>query len=181
VGFYAIVTVPGLPNRDKELNMPELEVHSLLLKREDISEHLLVNLLGRVFHFTSARSWNQIRTCGYIDANQEGKHRSTSVHSNKSMGRHLGAVCLFDLRNKSEDVLRKDWIFYDYFERRWNKDPSYFLLLRESCFPTLTMLGEINSQLREEMMYIPQVESWHVGNLPLNQVEMVYQVQIDLN
>lgn len=158
--------------------MPDFEVHSLALKKEEVSELFLPKLLGRVFHFTTARSWEQIQSCGYIDINQAGKNGSTSVHSHKSMGRHLGAVCLFDLRDKGEEVLRKDWILYDYFERRWKREPSYFLFLGESYFPSLTTLGQIDSQQQDEMMYIPDVESWHVGNLPLKHLEMVYRVQM---
>ncbi len=160
--------------------MSNIEVRSLSFRKEEVSELLLPKLLGRVFHFTTSSGWAQIQSCGYIETNETGKYRGTSIHSHESMGRHLGAVCLFDLSKCSqEDLLRKDWILYDYFERRWKREPSFFLFLGENHFPALTTLDQIELCLKKEKMYIPKIESWHIGNLPLSHLEMIYQVQIN--
>lgn len=158
--------------------MHNIHIHNLTLSKSEVSEVLLPKLLEHVFHFTTSKSWEQIRACGQIDINQDGKFGETSIHSEKSMGRHLGAICLFDLRNQSKKILAEDKILYDFLERRWEQKPSYFLFLRESLYPALLTLDKIDPDLKEKMMYIPEIESWHLGKLSLNHIEMIYRVQV---
>lgn len=158
--------------------MQDFQLHSLTLTTENISKVFLPKLLGRVFHFTTSIGWKHIQTCRYIDSNKSGKHGNTSIHSKESLGRHLGAVCLFDLRGKGEEVLDKNLIFYDYFNRRWGPEPSYFLFLADQYLSQVTTLSEIDKSLKEQTMYIPNLESWHLGDLPLDRIQMVYKVQV---
>ncbi len=158
-----------------------MKIKKLTLKKDELPSELFPRLLGNVFHFTTSRSWNNIQSCAYVDTNQTGKYRTTSVHSQQSLGHHLDAVCMFDLRGKEETVFRKDWILFDYFNRRWTTEPSYFLILAPQHLSSIKTLRDIDETLKQDKMYIPEVESWHLGKLPLERVELIYQVQIIQN
>jgi hypothetical protein len=156
----------------------DLKIHTFTFKENEVSRVFLPKLLGTVFHFTTSEGWERIQACGYVDPNRSGRYEATSVHSEESLGRHLGAVCLFDLRNKSEDILREDLILYDYFARRWESEPSYFLLLSSSGLSQVTTQNEVEPRWLDQKMYIPEIESWYAGKLPLDRLEAVYKVQI---
>lgn len=154
------------------------EIISLQMTEAEALEEFLPTLLGRVFHFTKEDCWHRIAESGFVDTNQSGKLQPNSVHSHESLGRRLGAVCLFDLRGQDESIFSRDRILYDYLSRRWKKSPSCFLVVKPSHHTSLTTLADIAPDVREKTMYIPNIESWHPGNFPIDKLEQIYRLEI---
>lgn len=137
----------------------------------------LPKLIGTVFHFTTSENWSPIKASGQIATNQAGRFKTHSVHSHESVGHHLDAVCLFDFRNCDYEDLQKSTIFYDYLTRRWRDRTVYFLLIGQQRLPFITTEAELDEATRENKMYIPTIESWHRGNIPVSDIAQVYEVQ----
>ncbi len=112
-------------------------------------------------------------------SNKEGKFIYGSVHSHQSIGNYLGAVCLFDLRSVSEMILGKNSLFQDYFSRRITTDsPTYFLVLNEKAYSKILRLEDVENELKQKLMYMPEIESWYIDDLDLFNIEAVYEVSL---
>lgn len=149
------------------------------LTKIDLLEKFLPSLSNSVFHFTYSKNWPLILEKEKILSNTNGKYGYGSVHSQKSMGCYLGAVCLFDLRNVNIDSLGEGSIYYDYFNRRVTEaSPGYFLILSKAIYSKVIRLDNVDKKLQQEMMYIPDIESWHVGDLDLQNIETVYEISL---
>lgn len=135
-------------------------------------------LLGSVFHFTNEGAWQEIKRCGYISTNKLKKYSFTSIHSQESLGHHLNAVCLFDLREKSIDIFANNLILFDFFSRRWGAGPVYLLVLKQRAHIDLETFKNVDEDLLKTKMYIPQIESWHIGDLPLDRIDKVYEINV---
>jgi hypothetical protein len=146
------------------------------LNKKTLFSRFLPSLRESVFHFTKSCNWIEIKKCEEVQVNTNGKFSYGSVHSHKSMGAHLGAICLFDLRGKVDNYMTEGTIFHDYFNRRIKDRPVYFLVLNLKLNPSILTIKEIDKQLLEKKMYIPDIESWYVGNLNLRDVAVVYEV-----
>jgi hypothetical protein len=66
---------------------------------------LLDCLENQVFHVTTRAAFDGIQQTGEIKNNKSGT-LPINTSSTASYGRLQGYVCLFDLRNKSEEVIR---------------------------------------------------------------------------
>lgn len=146
------------------------------LNEETLFNSFLPSLKGSVFHFTFEDSWHDIKNCGQLVTNKNGKFGYGSVHSHNSMGNHLGAICLFDLREVENSKMDYGTIFWDYFHRRVRSKPCYFLVLDSKSYSDIMILDDIDEKLRKEKMYIPDIESWHKGNLSLEKITTVHEV-----
>jgi len=142
-------------------------------------EKFLPSLRGKVFHFTYSKSWLLIQKTKKVLSNKEGKFIYGSVHSHQSIGNYLGAVCLFDLRSVSEMILGKNSLFQDYFSRRITTDsPTYFLVLNEKAYSKILRLEDVENELKQKLMYMPEIESWYIDDLDLFNIEAVYEVSL---
>jgi len=46
-------------------------------------------------------------------------------------------------------------------------------------FGDLTVFADLDNHTKENTMYLPAIESWHVGHLPLQKLESIYVVHIE--
>lgn len=76
-------------------------------------ERLLGDLEGKVFHLTSRHAWNLIQASGAVEHNKN-KLFKINTGSQKSFGRLMGWVCLFDLRNASSELITDSLDRYDF-------------------------------------------------------------------
>lgn len=148
------------------------------LSKEAFFHSFLPSLVNQIFHFTYANKWTSIEKCGQLEINIEGKFGYGSVHSHNSMGNYLGAICLFDLRGIEDHKLREKTIFRDYFDRRVKNSPHYFLVLDSNYYSSVVTLDDVSENLKEEKMYILDIESWYIGNLGLHKISTVHEVWI---
>lgn len=147
-------------------------------------EALLDRLRDRVFHVTSRRAYEGIIRAGAVLHNRDERF-PLNVASSKSFGRANGWVCLFDLRGKSEAVIREALSKYYFLAPTWLAEATpngstyelAFLFLDAQAWSKL----EPNESARSaspSVQYVPEVEVWFKGDLPLDLVDDVLLVSM---
>ena len=148
---------------------------------KDYRNDLLRHLTGRIFHVTTATAFDYIQEDNYIFHNKSGRlpiHRS----SENSYGRKNGWVCLFDLRNQSNETIRDALIKYDFLRPNWLVDHKLeqteshltYLFLKPASYSEIIP----NSQGQPYAFFVPQVECWYPGDMPLGHIDSVLFVRI---
>jgi len=153
-------------------NIIELE-----FKLEEMYEKFYPKLNKQVFHYTSGINFDSILEEKYVHPIKDNAQR-TSAHSHESMGRHLGAVCLFDLRFESNENIEKIRGWYNFLAPRFEDKTLVYLILSPKHHVDVTTLSMVDEQSKEQAMYLPHIESWHVNPIPLNKIETIYKVTI---
>jgi hypothetical protein len=152
--------------------IPEVEV-----QEERLIDEVLPKLLGKIFHITSASGLNGIIQEGAILPNADDQFPSTYGQSRNSVGRHINAVCLFDLRDISSEDLQ--WTL-DCFSLGPHSlgDTVVFLFLDQNFANKLIYPSDLDPETRSNGIYIPKSECWYPQRLPLNHVECEMTVKI---
>lgn len=148
------------------------------VRHENLKSELLTKLNNKVFHFTNLEVWKQIKASGSIIPNQSQIFKTTSTQSHKSLGHHLNAICLFDLREKTKDQINQGIYLYDFLGIHRPKDKACYLIIDPEYYQSLTTFDEVDENLRDSKMYIPEIECWHVGPIALDQISGVYEVSV---
>lgn len=156
----------------------------IYLKNENFRCDLLRRLNGRVFHVTTAAAFENIQRDNFIFHNKSGRfpiHTSSEI----SFGRKNGWVCLFDLRCQSDDAIQDALEKYDFLRPDWLVDHELdqtvshlaYLFLHPEKYSVLIP----NSQGQLCDFFIPKVECWYPGDMPLDNIEEVLFVRIAEN
>jgi hypothetical protein len=141
-----------------------VNIEHLRVKRSDLKEVVLPRLRGRVFHVTTPSAFEGIRTDEQVHSNVDERHAFTYPQSKNNWGRNQGYVCLFDLRDVSEENL-KDALMKFYFLKPSRADPV-FLFLNPAEYGRLipwTAAPVIS-------MRVPHVECWYPTDLQIEKV-----------
>ncbi len=104
-----------------------MPVERIAVKRGDLEAIVLPRLLGTVFHVTSTAGFEGIRMSGANCSNQDGKLPFTFPQWQNNWGRQQGWVCLFDLRDVSEENLR-DALMKFHFLKPTDANPVFLFL-----------------------------------------------------
>jgi len=171
-----------------------MEIESIEFIDTEYKDQLLGLLRDKVFHITTAKAFESIQKDGFVYENQDEKY-PPNEGSLKSFGRCRGWVCLFDLRGKSDkeidNVLSR---FYNFLRPSWfvelNESEYYtesrlvYLYLSQAYYKDLVPNREA-SQNNKPSQFIPDVECWYPGNMPVGYIEKSICVRIrqtyDLN
>ena len=165
-----------------------METQSIdFLDKED-TDQLLGLLRENVFHITTAIAYKNILKDGFIFGNQDENY-PINTGSLKSFGRYRGWVCLFDLRGKSDKEIEDALTHYYFLGPSWFKE--YFENYTESRLVYLIMSDAYYHQLRPNWegrkslndgscftQYIPDVECWFPGKMPIELIEKAICVRI---
>lgn len=116
-----------------------LSIERLWIRQEDLKSDLLPILTGKLFHLTSLSAWIAIQISGAVTPNRNGEFKATSTQSHKSVGKHLDAVCLFDLRDKTTKQIAHGLSLYDFLSP-WRDEPNYYLILNPSAYEAVVMI-----------------------------------------
>lgn len=147
----------------------------------DFTDTLLDRLRGHVFHVTSLSSFRKIQTDGFIDTNEKSQYK-TPFGFPSSYGRRKGYVCLFDLREKSNEDIRfaHDCLPFTHPTRQLGPLVAY-LLLAESAFTKLISpeMAVKDVGAHRSMAWIPRIECWFPGQITLDFVSSVLSVDFD--
>lgn len=153
-------------------NIVDLEI-----KQSEMYNTFYPRISDKVFHYTSGENLISILKDKQITTVQASANR-TSVHSHESMGRALDGVCLFDLREKPIEQIEKIRGWYNFLAPRFEDNTLVFLVVSPVFYSDVTTLSEIDDATKESAMYLPHIESWHKGYLPLNKLEIIYRVKL---
>lgn len=164
-----------------------METQSIEFIDREYKDQLLELLRDKVFHVTTAKAFDYIQKDGFIYGNQDAKYplNPTSINS---FGRCRGWVCLFDLRGKSDkeidNVLSRS---YNFLGPEWFKELNeseyytesrlVYLYLSQAYYKDLVPNREA-SQNDKPSQFIPEVECWYRGNIPIEHIEKALCVKI---
>jgi len=164
-----------------------MEIESIDFEDIGFKDKLLGLLRDKVFHVTTAKAFENIQKDGFIYGNQDAKYPLNPTSLN-SFGRCRGWVCLFDLRGKSDEeidnVLSR---FYNFLRPKWfvklneseyyNESRLVYLCLSQAYYNELVPNREA-SQNDKRSQFIPEVECWYPGNIPIGHIEKSLCVRI---
>lgn len=152
-------------------------IKELIYKRYNYRKSLLNELRGNIFHFTTYESYIQIQEDGVLFNNKEERF-PLNTSSEGSYGRLMGWICLLSLRNLSDKIIKESIMKYDFLDSRIiynshliNKyvylilNPEYHDEIIQNDFARKNYV--IDGQ---PTLYIPFVECWYPGNLPLEKI-----------
>jgi len=161
----------------------------IIEKRKFENRKLLMEFLeDRVFHVTTLAAFEGIQQAGKIQNNRSGT-LPINTSSMSSYGRLHGHVCLFDLRNKSEEVIQHTLDCYYFLGPTWfmKHGRKYinwhlvYLFLKEEWFSELIPNSAAFAHLRQKEEYlqvIPDTEVWINECVPLTWIEKALVVKI---
>jgi hypothetical protein len=166
----------------------KIQIESLDYIDGDYEVELLRRLRENVFHVTTIEACGSILRDGFVFASKTGKY-PINTGSQKSVGRYRGWVCLFDLRGKTEKEIDEALNCYYFLGPHWFEEysPNYtelklaYLILSPSCYQHLIPNEIVRTCWNDGSgytQYIPRVECWFPGNLPIDYVERVLYVRI---
>lgn len=165
-----------------------METQSIDFIDRDYSDQLLGLLRENIFHLTTAKAYKRILKDGFIFGNQYEKY-PMNPGSLESFGRDRGWVCLFDLRGKSDKEIDDSLMKYYFLGPCWFKEifQSYtesrlvYLIMLKACFDQLVPNQEgIESWTNGSgfTQFIPNVECWFPGKLPIELISEALCVRI---
>ena len=133
-------------------------------KHFELEEVLLPLLLGRVFHVTTEATFDRICQLGRIYSNQEVEFALTLGHSKNCYGRKRGWVSLFDLSHTAD---------------AHNENTHVYLFMAESAWPSLISWKRASREVGATEVFIPFVEAWYPGDIPIELVSDSLMVTVD--
>jgi len=149
---------------------------------------LLDSLRNHVFHVTTRDAFKGIQQTGEISNNRAGVF-PINTSSQGSYGRLHGYVCLFDLRNKSEETIQHTLDCYYFLGPTWfmkhGKRFLYwnlvYLFLKQEYHDLLIPNSKAFEHFRktEEFLHtIPDTEAWIQERIPISWIEKALVVKI---
>lgn len=145
---------------------------------KEVRRGLLPHLIGRVFHVTRQNSLDEIQGVGYIDPNVDGALGNSFSQSSKSFGRANGCVCLFDFRGKSDEAISWGLDCCNFLENRDFADQIAVLRIDPVAFPQFIPAGSAYERGGAGTIWVPEVECWFPGRLPINLISDILIVTI---
>jgi hypothetical protein len=156
----------------------ESNCQMLELTVSELESELLPRLKKEVFHVTSLAAFQLIQGEGTIRANANGKLGNNWPRSVSSYGRKLGAVCLFDLREASEEQIQNGLSCLYFLAPLELGETVVFLILSHDAHPKIFAWNDPRHDAHALLQSVPYLECWHVGDMPLSIVDRTIRVQV---
>lgn len=159
------------------MSIPE-EPAKITCKDSDLRACVLPLLRGRVFHVTELQAFDSIRTTGSIKNNRDGQFSATHGQWANSYGRKRGWVCLFDLRNVTDVEVDEALQKYFFLKPFFDENEHVYLFISESVWPYLISWERAAREEAWKELFIPDVEVWYPGDIPISLVSDVLAVTV---
>jgi hypothetical protein len=156
----------------------KLKIENLSCHESQLRNFMIPSLRGNVFHLTNHQGLRGITKDGVIWNNKNGEFPYTYPQSARSYARKRGYVSLFDLRTTSDDEIEKALSNFYFLNPPFADNNPIFLILSESLYPELIPWTQARDENAWEEMFIPHVEAFHPGNIPVSYVNRVVSVKI---
>ena len=155
-------------------------IKKLVYNKNNYRDKLLNELRYSIFHLTNYTNFKNIQKDGVIFNNKD-KILPLNTSSEGSFGRRKGWICLFNLIDCSNKIIKDELIKYNFLDSqvinspRFNDNPIYLILnpkyydeIIQNEFARKNYI--INGQ---PTLYIPFVECWYPSDLPLEKINKV--------
>ena len=160
------------------MKQKKLKIENLSCHESQLRDFILPNLRGNVFHLTSRSGLKGITKDGLIRNNKNGEFPYTYPQSARSYARKRGYVSLFDLRTTSDDELEKAWSNFYFLNPPFVDNNPIFLILSPCLYPVLIPWTQARDEDAWKEMFIPHVEAFHPGDIPISHISRVLSASI---
>ena len=151
----------------------------LRVRDREAREILLPHLIGNVFHVTRHSALEKIVESGMIDPTARGALGNSFPQSANSYGRHKGFVCLFDFRAKTHEAIAWGLDCCSFLNSRTLGDHLAIVLIRAEATISLIPPSVAFAETGGAKVWIPEVECWYPGPVPLHAIERVLDVHVE--
>jgi hypothetical protein len=158
--------------------IPALNTTAKKIECEDSAiERLFLPLVrGRLFHLTTDESFADICRCGWISSGRQAPIALTPGQLERSYGRKRGWVSLYDLSDPTDVEVKEALIRYWLLKTLRDEGQLMCLMIAETVRPSLVSWQRAIRELGEKEFFIPFVEAWYPGDLPLRLVTESFQL-----
>jgi hypothetical protein len=160
------------------VSLQRLKIEQLSLSQARLEESLLPILRGSVFHVTTRSGFRGITKDGFIRNNKNGLFPCSFPQSSRSYARNRGCVSVFDLRATSDDQLQTALSNFYFLNPPNAEDNPFLLFLSESYHPQLIPWTQARDEEAWREMFIPIVEAFYPGDIPISCISRVLAVKI---
>jgi hypothetical protein len=157
----------------------ELIPKKITCKQSELEEVLLPLLRERVFHVTTEATFGDICQRGSIYSDQEVQFALTLGHSENCYGRKRGWVSVFDLSRTTDIHIKEALIRYWFLRSIRNESTHCYLFIAESAWPSLISWKRASREVGATEVFIPFVEAWYPGDIPIELVTDSLMVTVD--
>jgi hypothetical protein len=154
-----------------------MDIEELELDESDLRTRVLPRLIGQVFHITSGDRFERILNDGAVLPNPDGSLDNT-LSQVGSIGRDLGLVCLFDLRDKAPDVIESGLSCFGYLAPAPLGSDIVILVLKASLNPQLLQWEDLRHRVAIGAGHIPHLECWHDGPIPVAAIAWAFRLRV---
>jgi hypothetical protein len=145
-------------------------------------EHVMLPLLrGHVFHVTKQETFDDICRSGWIYSHQQAEFAFTLAQAKNCYGRKRGWVSLYDLSSPTDAEIKEALIRYSFLKTTRNEGPLVYLIVAEGAWPSLISWKRAIREVGGKEFFIPFVEAWYPGNMPLQVVSESLAVTVRLS
>jgi len=155
-----------------------LKIENLSCHEPQLKEFILPILRGNLFDLTNRSGFKGILKDGLIRNNRKGEFPYSFPQSARSYARTRGYVSLFDLRATSKDRLETVFDKFYFLNPPNAENNPIFLILSESLYPELIPWTRARDEDAWDEMFIPRVEAFHQGDIPIFSINRVLSLKI---
>jgi len=139
-------------------------------EHSEIEQVMLPLLRGRVFHVTKEENFEGIRRSGWIVSNQQARLAFTPRQPESSYGCKRGWVSLYDLSDPTDGEIKEALIRHWFLRTIRHESPHVYLIVAESTWSSLISCKRASREVGGKEFFIPFVEAWYPGDMPLELV-----------
>lgn len=156
------------------------------LLKEDCREKLLEYLDGEIFHLRPYKDYEKIISSNHLRNSRDGKY-CASPSSENSFGGNRGYICLFDLRDQSDNNINNGIELYNFTLPSWFKSVHetyneynlcYFILCKSLYCKLIPNEEGRKQHIKTGENYIPYLEVWHPTEINLKDISKILLVKI---
>lgn len=162
-----------------------MEEHEILKKftyiesqSSRLESDILPLLKNEVFHVTSIENFQQILKDGKVISNADKKFKYSYPQSENSYGRKRGYICLFDLRNKTEEIIYDTLDKFYFLHPLKYQNKVVYLILKKELYCNLIENGAARNEVGYEEVYIPYTEVWYPNEIFLENIKKIIITKI---
>lgn len=149
------------------------------LEHSELHDTLLPLLRNQVFHVTSRARFELIQQTGYVMTNLDGSLGNIWHRSANSFARQSGFLCLFDLCNKSDEVIQLGLSNFYFLAPPPLGNDLVFLVLSSETYAELLHWEDVKSNAGPAGIHRePYLECWYPTDLPLSSVHRALFVRL---